>query len=339
MTTLREIHDDNLIITLDQLKNDSQLIRNIEIRLKDLGLISSDDVNGAWDNITETALKTFCQVVFLNSMTTGLFGRTFAKKIIEMPGPITTAKPNQAVTLDLKGSVGQNGNNNPGDVLAVKNRLVDLGFSWVGRNSNINSETIRTIRLFQSIINGRTVVSGDGRIDVKGFTHKFLQAANAPRWQEMPNGSSSEGFINFDNIQRDTHDFGTDWMIEMIKAAGKLYLTNHRNTNTNAALIATNNLSVERGGDSPFHATHESGISCDIVLPRKNGTSGGITHADSRYDQNAMRAMLQAIRGQNEFKIKQIFFNDISLITEGLCQSLINHDNHAHIDIVPPQPK
>lgn len=337
MTTLREIHDNNLIVTLEQLKDDPQLIRNIEIRLKDLGLISSDDVNGVWDETTEDALKTFCQIAFLNSMDTGLFGRTFAKKIIEMPGPLPNAIPNQAVTINLTGSVGRNGNNDPNDVMAVKNRLVDLGFSWVGRNSNVNNETIRTIRLFQSIINGRTVVSGDGRIDVNGFTHQFLQAANAPRWQEMPNGSSSEGFINYDNLQRDTHDFGTDWMIETIKAAGQLYLTNYRNANTGAALIATNNLSIERGGDSPFHSTHESGISCDIVLPRKSGTSGGIKYTNRQYDQNAMRAMLQAIHGQNKFKIKRIFFNDISLITEGLCESLFNHDNHAHIDIIPPQ--
>lgn len=59
------------------------------------------------------------------------------------------------------------------------------------------------------------------------------------------------------------------------------------------------------------------------------------------YDQDAMEAMLRAIRGQNKFQIKQIFFNDFTLVTKGLCQNLNDggvHDNHAHVDIVPPQP-
>ena len=187
------------------------------------------------------------------------------------------------------------------------------------------------------MINGRTTITGDGRVDVNGKTHRFLQAANAPRWQEMPLGSSIQGFINFDHLQPDNHDFGSHWLIETIQAAGELYVANYRNSHPDAALISTNNLSVPRGGDSPFHATHESGLSCDIVLPRKNGSSGGITIDSGSYDRDAMEAMLRAIRGQSQYQIKQIFFNDFSLVAKGLCQSLAGHHNHAHIDIIPPQ--
>ena len=338
---LQDIFNDNLVITLDELKDDNELVQQIEIRLKDLALLDESEVDGNYTSQTETALTEFCQLAFLNNMTTGRFGRTFAKKLIEMPGPIPhPSAGGEAVTIDLTGSVGANGgDNNPADVRKVKERLVDLGFNWVGRNSTVDSETIRTIKLFQSIINGRTIVAGDGRVDVNGVTHKFLQAANAPRWQEMPLGSSAEGFINYDHrVQGDNHDFGSNWMIETIQEAGKLYKTNYRNANLSAALIATNNLSVPRGGDSPFHNTHESGLSCDIVLPRTNGTSGGITFQSSSYDQDAMEAMLRAVQQQNKYQIKQIFFNDPTLIILGLCQSLIGHDNHAHIDIVPPQP-
>ena len=335
---LQDIFNDNLVITLDQLKGNSELVQQIEIRLKDLGLLDAGEVDGNWKPATEKALTQFCQLAFLNNMETGLFGRTFAKKLIEMPGPIPNPSPGQAVSISLTGSVGAKGVNKAGDVKAVKNRLVDLGFSWIGRNSTVDSETIRTIKLFQSIINGHTIIAGDGRIDVNGATHKFLQAANAPRWQEIPLGDSSKGFINFDHLQPDNHDFGSHWLIETIQEAGQLYLTNYRNSHPNAALIATNNLSVPRGGDSPFHNTHEAGLSCDIVLPRKNGTSGGITFQSSSYDRDAMEAMLRAIRGQKKYKIKQIFFNDLTLIAKGLCQSVMGHNNHAHIDIIPPQP-
>lgn len=339
---LQDIFNDNLLISLDELKNDSELIEQIEVRLKELGLLAASEVDGVWQDLTKTALIQFCNLAFLNNMATGVFGRTFAKKLIEMPGPIPNpTHPAQATTIDLQGSVGSGGDNNAPDIEAVKNRLVDLGFSWIGRNSTIDNETIRTIKLFQAIISGRTIVDGvDGRVDVNGATHKFLEAANAPRWQEMPNGSSSEGFINHDNQQGDTHDFGTNWMVETIQAGAKLYLSNFHSSHPSAALIATNNLSVARGGDTPIHKTHETGLSCDILLPRKNGTFGGITFNDSRYDRDAMEAMLRAIRQQTKYKIKQIFFNDFTLVAKGLCQNLNDggvHDNHAHIDIEPPQ--
>jgi hypothetical protein len=340
---LQDIFNDNSILTLDQLQSDSELVQQIEIRLKDLEILDISEVDGIWNNETEAALINFCSMTFLDNMTTKIFGRTFAKKLIEIKGPIPNPLTTNQAVLNLNGSVGRDGDNLSSDIQLVKNRFVDLGFSWVGRNSKIDDETIRTIELFQSIINGNTIVSGvDGVIDVNGKAHKFLEAANAPRWQEMPNGSSTLGFINFDNLQGDVHDFGTHWLVETIKEAAKIYLRNFKLSNPSAALISTNNLSTIRGGDSPIHATHETGLSCDILLPRKDGTFGGITFRDSNYDQDAMEAMLRSIKQQNKYEIKQIFFNDFALVVKGLCQNLSDggvHDNHAHIDIQPPQPK
>jgi hypothetical protein len=240
-----------------------------------------------------------------------------------------------SVSLNLNGSVGKDGKNQANDVLAVKNRLADLGFP-VKRDSIVNSETIAIIQLFQSIIKGETVIVGDGRIDLNGPTLKFLQAANAPQWLEMPKGSPAEGFINHDNQQGDNHDFGTSWMIETIQTAAQLYLNTHLSSHPNAALIQTNDLSKPRGGLTTAHKTHQTGLSCDIRLPRKDGQSGGIVFSDPQFDRDAMRAMLKAIRNQNKFAIKRIFFNDFTLITEGLCVNAPGHDNHAHIDIIPP---
>ncbi|MEM8723665.1 MAG: hypothetical protein AAGE84_31035 [Cyanobacteria bacterium P01_G01_bin.39] len=177
--------------------------------------------------------------------------------------------------------------------------------------------------------------------DVNQATHKFLEAANASRWHEMPNGSSrSEGFVNFDHQQGDNTDFGTDWMIDTIREAGQLYLRDYISFHPNAAPIATNNLTNPRGGRTRPHKTHQTGLSCDILLPKTNGTFGRITFHDSRYDGDAMEAILRAIKKQGKYKIKNIFFNDLVLVAKGLCQNLNDgsvHNNHAHIDILPPK--
>ena len=329
-----------MVITLDELKQDQDLVKQIEVRLRELALLENTEVDGAYTATTEQALKQFCDAAFLNNLDMKRFGRTFAKKLIEMPGPLSTPTASGAVTLNLTGSIGDGGNNHAADVLAIKNRLADLGFK-AARNSTIDSDTIHTIRLFQSAIAGFTIIHSslvDGRIDVNGATQQFLEAANAPCWQEMSIGSSSEGFLNHDHEQGDIHDFGTDWMIDTLKGAAALYRSTHLSANPGAALLTTNNLSIARGGRSPHHVTHQTGLSCDLLLPRKDGTSGGIVVSDSIYDRNAMRSMLIALR-QQKYKVSQILLNDFTLIAAKLCTPAPGHDNHAHIDITPPDPQ
>lgn len=246
------------------------------------------------------------------------------------------AMPTFANPLALSGSVGNEGVNNPADIKAVKERLAQLGFT-VTNNDKVDPTTTKSILLFQSIINGHVRLRGDGRIDVDGPTHLFLQALNAPRWMEMPKGSKSEGFINHDNIQNDKHDYGASWTVDVIREAAKLYLVEYKSRNPDAALIQTNNLSLPTGGDSPHHATHETGLSCDIRLPKRDGSSG-TTIFSSDYDRDAMRAMLEALHRQKEQSIRVIFFNDSSLVALGLCKRLARHDDHAHIDIAAPKP-
>jgi hypothetical protein len=334
---LQDIFNDNMIVTLEELKADPELVFQIEIRLNALGLLDNSNADGTFSDATEAALFEFCRISFLNNMETQRFGRIFAKKLIEMKGPIPNAAAPQAIQLNLTNSVGRGGGNNPNDVKSVRDRLVDLGYSWVGRGSTMNSEVIRTIMLFQSIINGDVIVRGvDGRVDINGKTQRYLESADAPQWQEMPIGSTAEGFINFDHQQGDTHDFGTSWMINAVRAAATLYLNTFRSSRPSSALLATNNLSVVRGGPSSIHQTHQTGLSCDILLPKKNGTFGGITFRDPSYDRDAMEAMLLSLRRQDRVEIRQIFFNDFALVAKGLCVNLNDggvHDNHAHVDI------
>jgi len=91
--------------------------------------------------------------------------------------------------LPLSGSVGQGGKNHPEDVVAVKTRLITLGFTWLAPLSETPGPALtRTIKLFQAIKNGFDTVilpKNDGLIQPGFDTHKWLEAANAPHWQQM----------------------------------------------------------------------------------------------------------------------------------------------------------
>lgn len=241
--------------------------------------------------------------------------------------------------IDIQNSVGSQGANNSDDVRAVKTRLIELGFDWLsaeGVIDKVDQLTISTIKLFQTIKSGLNVITGDGRIDVNGDTHKWLQATNAPRWQMMPAGSKPEGFVN-DEIadHSDNHDFGTSWLADTLRGAGAKYKADFLSLHPAAAVLSINDTSLPRGGNTPAHATHESGLASDIRLPRKDGTvGGGLTVAQAAYDRSAMRAMLTAFLAQPLGK--RVLLNDSVLRTEGLCSFADGHDNHAHFEIKPP---
>ncbi len=157
-----------------------------------------------------------------------------------------TAHPSGSIVINLSGSVGSGGVNKEADAKAVKKRLHELGYTWVGdpNNRTITTGTIQAIKLFQSIIAGRSTRAGDGRIDIGGPTHIWLQAANAPVWQTMPASDSSVSFVNHEKDQTgDDHDFGTNWLADTIKAIAKDYHNSHRSINPGAAPFALNDIS------------------------------------------------------------------------------------------------
>jgi len=240
--------------------------------------------------------------------------------------------------ISIQAAVGKGGKNDPADVLVVKQQLVKLGFDWLSADDVMGPATIKAIRLFQAIINGSHVVGGngvDGRIDPKGQTILWLNARNAPRWMPMPAGGDGLGFVNDELLDKsDSHDFGTSWLAKSIEDAALQYQRTHLDANSGAAAIHLNDVSVPRGGDTPDHATHESGTSCDIKLPRKDGNAGGIKFRSTLYDRVAARAILIALQAQP--LAERVFFNDRKLIDEGLCRESSGHDDHIHFDVHPP---
>ena len=182
------------------------------------------------------------------------------------------------MAISISASVGTAGVNQPEDVRVVKTRLIELGFDWLQAGDVVDTDTIKAIRLFQAIKNGDQRVDlphNDGRIDVNGGTHRWLSASSAPRWQLMAAGSAAQGFINTELADtNDQHDFGTNWLNLVIEQAGGLYRSGYLPDHPDAAVITINDASLPRGGDTPDHSVHETGLSCDLQLPRKNGQIG-----------------------------------------------------------------
>jgi hypothetical protein len=239
----------------------------------------------------------------------------------------------------LQGSVGFGAQNAEPDVRAVKARLIDLGFDWLKADAAMGPETVRAIQLFQAIKNGfdRVInVKNDGRIDPGGFTHRWLEAVNAPRWVRMPPGSAADGYINDEVADAsDNHDFGTDWLADTLRATGARYRDAHLKANPKASLLRINDASMPRGGDTPDHAGHETGLVCDVILPRRDGRAGGIRVGNEAvYDRSAMRAMIVAFLAQP--LADRVLLSDPVLEAEKLCRSAAGHDNHAHWEIRPP---
>jgi len=237
----------------------------------------------------------------------------------------------------ILGNVGKGGENLHDDIVSTKSRLNDLGYKFFEINGTVDPGFIMAIRLFQSIIAGKNRIGGvDGRIDVGGFTNRHLKSAAAPIWQIMP--EAGPGFFNYERQDsRDQHDYGTSWLADTLIAAGARYNQDFLDSNLGAALLTVNDVSLPWGGDTPDHAGHETGMACDIRLPRKDGKTGGISNPNTNgaYDRDAMRAQLVALREQPLFS--RAFFNDKKLIDEGLCSQLSGHNNHLHFEITAPK--
>lgn len=90
----------------------------------------------------------------------------------------------------------------------------------------------------------------------------------------------------------------------------------------------------EHGGAIPGHASHNVGLDIDIWPIRTDDaqcTAGRITWQSATYDRAATRQLIQAVRAAAPGHVKVIWFNDPTLIAEGLTQALSGHDNHLHI--------
>jgi len=90
----------------------------------------------------------------------------------------------------------------------------------------------------------------------------------------------------------------------------------------------------EHGGDIPGHSSHDVGMDIDIWPIRTDNaqcTAGRITWQSATYDRAATRQLIQSIKAAAPAHVRLIFFNDPTLINEGLTTEWPAHDNHLHV--------
>ena|GEM_PF-4927066 len=241
--------------------------------------------------------------------------------------------------VNIRQPVGPGAINNASDVKAVQERLNELGFN-VSVDGQFGPQTSRAIRVFEAMVRGEDRITNvRGIIRGGDQLHRILESSEAPRWVEMPNGGV--GFVNGD---RDNHDYGSDHVVRVVRDVGERYNRDYLRANPDAAKIATNDVSLKNGGDTPDHITHENGLDLDIRLPRVDGSHGSRTNW-ANYDREATFAMIKAF-GEDP-NVERIIFSDNVLLeriktgdyswSNKVFHGGKSHHTHVHIDIAPPK--
>lgn len=95
---LQDIIKNAQVISLDTLKNDDELVREIQTRLSTLLLYPSGKwIDGDYGNRTEAALKEFCELFELNNLQNGQFDPVFAETLLNAE-PNALPSPGQSLT-------------------------------------------------------------------------------------------------------------------------------------------------------------------------------------------------------------------------------------------------
>jgi len=125
-----------------------------------------------------------------------------------------------------------------------------------------------------------------------------------------------------------TANWGTGAAIGQLESAAAVF------AGTGQGKVPLGDISFEHGGDIPGHDSHEVGLDADVWPIRTDSaqcTADRITWQSAAYDRAATRQLVQAVRNAAPGHVKLVFFNDPTLISEGLTTSYPNHDNHLHV--------
>jgi peptidoglycan hydrolase-like protein with peptidoglycan-binding domain len=128
-------------------------------------------------------------------------------------------------------------------------------------------------------------------------------------------------------------NWGTAAAIAQLEAATRAFAA------SGAGQVPLGDIGFEHGGTIPGHSSHAVGLDVDIWPVRTDHaqcTAGRITWQSSTYDRAATRELVRAVRNAAPGHVKLIFFNDPTLIAEGLTTRYDNHDNHLHIRYCEP---
>ncbi|RME77151.1 MAG: peptidoglycan-binding protein, partial [Planctomycetota bacterium] len=286
-----ELHDDPLLqevaagdATLE-IGSEGEAVTRVQLALLDLGYdLGSAGADGQYGPAVQRAVRALQQDAGLEP--TGVVdARTLER--LEALAPPLPRDPAQPLIEEV---VGPRGANRIADVKAVQQRLAELGF-YDGRiNGHWSASLARSLKLFDAVVGGREMVARSSSARRRASTlspgeetERWLRAANAPRWERVPAGGT--GWSNGD---RDGHSWATNWLVDALGRAGRRYASDYLAENPGASEIVTNDASRRLGGDTPDHATHETGLDLDVKLG-----AGGVNIYSGRYDREETWAKIK----------------------------------------------
>ncbi|WP_435183624.1 pre-peptidase C-terminal domain-containing protein [Cylindrospermopsis raciborskii G7] len=179
---------------------------------------------------------------------------------------------------------------------------------------NTNNDFTWASNLFYAVVNNSKVGSLQYAElkNSKNFKY-FINASNAPRWNEIRNDTIVG--VTIKDSDKQPERWGTSWAFEALAKAAKALGTN---------LILTG-VSIKSGGPNPYHESHHTGLDIDIHTGQDQV---GIDNA-----QKQIRAFIDTK------SVGKVFYNHYkgSKYQEVNIIKLKNHDNHVHYDIKVPE--
>ena len=216
---LQEIISENKVIDLNTLTQDQELVKQIQIRLKDLRLLQPSDVDGIWGPTTQGAVTEFCEAVHLSNMNIGKFGSTFAKQLIELRALPTRPAGSNAIETALEFTLKWEGGfvNHPNDP---------------GGPTNFG--------ITQRVYDAFRLEKGLATNDVRNITKTEVNAIYFERYWKPCQAELME--LHLAVVQFDTAvNFGVGGAIEFLQEALGIEIDGTFGPQTNAAFQANNN--------------------------------------------------------------------------------------------------
>ncbi|MBE9257518.1 putative Ig domain-containing protein [Dolichospermum sp. LEGE 00246] len=222
------------------------------------------------------------------------------------------------------------------DKYRQEQRLAYLGFpAQSGLRLDVNGkddgdELGWAIDLFDGIANNKRMIEpANGKFTGLPLNNKFdtskgknfLNATNAPRWNELKPSTIPNISIDKDQDER----WATNWTLQILQSAANSY--NEK--------LTTTALTRKAGGIRLPHSGHQTGLDIDIDV---------IDIGASGYSAQSVIDLIKIFFNTkiNGIEIKRAIFNDKvvqNAFPKGKVISAVGHDNHVHFDVSAPSPQ
>jgi peptidoglycan hydrolase-like protein with peptidoglycan-binding domain len=243
----------------------------------------------------------------------------------------TYDEPTQEIIRQVNAGVGRGSRGNV--VRGMQNRLVSLGLMTVGQVASgpgiFGPQTEEALKMFQRVHG----IDPNGVLTDETY-QALLTASPAPVSTTAPAPSTSvdtvlpaegRGFTTYRREPGGADQFGRASTIRALLALGEAWAQRH-----DRPRIQIGDISRRGGGPMAPHSSHQRGIDVDMRPMRSDGAEAAVRWDNpAAYSRALTREMVQLIRANNQGV--SVFFNDPTLISEGLTRRLAGHDDHLHV--------